>query len=127
MLDKVQALSVTGRSTTDDIVDLDVVIFLAHAAAIHGVGELDENRIFLHDALDVLATNADNSLVVLVGNVERNGRRHFLLDKIQSVLGGLVLVATHIDVEVVFIETIENDLDIACSLSVTADSSLKKV
>ena len=126
MLDKIQALRITGRSATDDIVNLDVVIFLAHATTIHGVGELDEDRVFLHDALDVLATNSNNSFMVLVGHVERNGRRHLLLDKIQSVFGGFILVATHINVEVVLVETIEDDLNIACSLSVNANFFLNR-
>lgn len=113
LLDQVQALRVTSRSAADDIVDLDVIIFLAHATTIHGVGELDKDRVFLHDALNVLATNANDSLVVLVRNVEGNGSGHFLLDKIQAVLGGLILIAAHVDVEVVLVEAIKDDLHVA--------------
>ena len=61
----------------------------------------------------MLATDSDDTLVVLVRDVERDRSRHLLLNEIESVLGGIVLCSTDIDIEVVFIEAIENDLDIA--------------
>ena len=67
----------------------------------------------LHDALDVLATNADNTLMVLVRNVEGNGCRHLLLHQSQTFLHGGVVVCQDVDVEVVLAEVVENDLDIA--------------
>lgn len=115
LLDKVQALSITSRSPADDIVDLDIIIFLAHAATVHGVGELNKHRVLLHDALNVLATNADNTFVVLIGDMERDRSRHFLLNEVETILGRVVLIATNINVEVVLIESIEDDLNIACS------------
>ncbi len=72
LFDKVEALSISGGSSTDDIVYLDVIIFFPSTTTIHCVGEFDEHGIFLHDALDVLATDADDSLVVLIGNMEGN-------------------------------------------------------
>ena len=70
LLDKVEALSISSGSTTDDIVHLDIIIFFPSTTAIHGVGEFDEHGILLHNALDMLATDADDSLVVLIGNME---------------------------------------------------------
>ena len=70
LLDKVEALSISSGGTTDDIVHLDIIIFFSSTTAIHGVGEFDEHGILLHNALDMLATDADDSLVVLIGNME---------------------------------------------------------
>jgi hypothetical protein len=70
LLDKLQVVGVTRRSAADDVVNLDVIVVLANATTVHGVGELDEDRVLLHDALDVLATNANDALVVLVRHVE---------------------------------------------------------
>ena len=113
LLDKVQALCVAGRCAADDIVDLDVVVFFAHSATVHGVGELDKNGVLLHDALDVLSTDSDDPLVVLVRYMEGNGRRHLLFHQIQAILGRIVLVSAHIDVEVVLVESVKDNLDIA--------------
>lgn len=113
LLDKVQALRVTSWCPADDIVDLDVIVFLAHSAAVHGVGEFDENRVLLHDALDVLSTDSDDPLMVLVRYMKGNGRRHFLFHQIQAILRRIVLVSAHIDVEVVLIESVKDNLDIA--------------
>ena len=114
LLDKVQALSVASRGPADNVVNLDVIIFLAHTTTVHGVGELHEDRVLLHDALDMLSTNPDDPLVVLVRHMEGNGSRHLLLHQIQTVLSRLVLVAAHVNVEVVLVETVKDDLDVAC-------------
>ena len=63
----------------------------------------------------MLATNSDNTFVVLIGDMERDRSRHFLLNEVETILGRVVLVATNINVEVVLIESIEDDLNIACS------------
>ncbi len=68
----------------------------------------------LHDALNVLSPNANDSLVVLIRYVEGYRSRHLLLDEGQSRLHRLVVRAAYVDVEVVFIEPIEDDLDAAC-------------
>lgn len=69
----------------------------------------------LHDALDVLTTNTDDAFVVLIRHMERNRCRHFLLHKSEALLHGLISCCHDIDVEVVLVETIENDLHIALS------------
>lgn len=114
LLDKVQTLCIPSGCPTDDVVDLDIVIFLAHTTAVHGVGELDEDRVLLHDALDVLATDSDDSLVVLVRNMERDGRWHLLLDEIKPVPSCLVLIPADVNIEVVLVETIKDDLHVTC-------------
>ena len=114
LLDQVQALRIPRWRPTDDIVDLDIIVLLAHSATVHGVRELDEDGVFLHDTLDVLPTDADDALVVLVRHMERDRRGHLLLDKIQAVLGRFVLVSTDIDVEIVLVEAVKDDLNIAC-------------
>lgn len=110
LLDKVQVLGIAGRRAADDIVDLDVVFLFTVASTVHSVGELDEDRVLLHDALDVLTTDTNDALVVLIRNVERDGRGHLLLNEVKTVLRGFVLGATDYDVEVVLVEAIEDDL-----------------
>lgn len=117
LLDQIKALSIASRRAADDIVNLDVIVILADSTSIHRIGELDEDGVLLHDSLDVLTTDANNALVVLVRDVERYLSRHLLFHEIESVLGSFVLGATHIDVEVVFIEAIKDDLHVACKVS----------
>lgn len=117
MLDKVQTLCVAGWRAADDIVNLDVILLLAHTATIHGVGKLDEDGVFLHDTLDMLAANTNDSLMILIRDMERYRSRHFLLHKIQTVLRGLVLISANVNIEVVLVEAIKDDLHVACSPS----------
>jgi hypothetical protein len=104
-------LGVAGGSPADHIVDFDVLVVLA--ASIQGIGEFDEDGVLLHDALNVLASNSDDALVVLIGDVEGDGSGHLLLNKIETILRSFVLAANNINVEVVFIEAVEDDLNIA--------------
>jgi hypothetical protein len=113
LLNQIEGLGITSWRPADDIVNLDVIIFFAHTAAVHGVGEFDEDGIFLHDALNVLSADSDDSLVVLIRHMERDRSRHFLLNKVKTVLRGLILIATDVDVEVVLVEAIEYDLNVA--------------
>lgn len=113
LLDQIQVLSVTGRSTADDIVDLDVLFLLAETTAVHGIRELDKDRIFLHDTLDMLTTNADNALMVLIGDVERDGRGHLLFDEIKSIFRGFILGTADDNVKVVLVEPIKDNLNAA--------------
>lgn len=113
LFDQVQALSIACRSTANNIVDLDVIIILAHTTAVHGIGKFDKDRVLLHDPLNMLTANTDDSLVVLIGDVEGNRSRHLLLDKIKTALGGLKLVSANINVEVVLVEAIEDNLNVA--------------
>jgi hypothetical protein len=113
LLDKIEVLGVTGWRTTDDVVNLDVVFLLAVAATVHGVRKLHKDRVLLHNALNVLTTDTNDALVVLVRHVERDGRRHLLFDQIEAVLRGLVLGTTNYNVEVVFVESVKHDLHTA--------------
>ena len=61
----------------------------------------------------MLATYANYAFVVLVRNMERDGGWHFLFYKVQSILGSIVLSPTNVDVEVVLIEAVKDDLDVA--------------
>lgn len=61
----------------------------------------------------MLAANTDDSLVVLIGDVEGNRSRHLLLDKIKTALGGFKLVSANVNVEVVLVEAIEDNLNVA--------------
>ena len=116
LLDQIQGLGIPSWSSTNHIVDLDIVVLLTNTAAVHRVREFDEDRIPLHDTLDVLATNANDAFMVLIGHMERDRGRHFLLDELQSILGRIVLCAAYVNVEIVFVEAIENDLDVACPM-----------
>jgi len=64
----------------NDVINLDIIILLAHSTSIHCIGEFYKDGIFLHDALNMLTTNTNNALVILVGNMEGNRGWHFLLD-----------------------------------------------
>lgn len=66
----------------------------------------------------MLTTNADDAFVVLIGYMEGYRSRHLLLHKIKAVLGSFILRPADIDVEIVFIEAIEDDLYIAYATSV---------
>jgi hypothetical protein len=112
LLDQIQALCVSSGCPTNDVVNLDVIVILTDTAPIHGVGELDEHRIFLHDTLDVLTTDADDTLVILIRNMKGDGRGHLLLYQIEPILCRLILSAADIDVEIIFIETVEYYLHI---------------
>jgi len=61
----------------------------------------------------MLTANTDDSLVVLIRDVEGNGSRHLLLNKIKTALGRLKLVSANVNVEVVLVEAIEDNLNIA--------------
>lgn len=61
----------------------------------------------------MLASDTNDTLVVLVGNMKRDGSRHFLLHKIKAIFGSIILRPTYVDVKVVLIETIEYDLYVA--------------
>ena len=113
LFDKIKVLSIASRSTADNIVNLDIVVILSDTTAIHSVGELDKHGVLFHDPLNVLPSNTNDTLVVLVRDVERNRRRHLLFDKVQTVFRCLVLRSTNIDVEIVLVEAVKQDLYVA--------------
>jgi len=116
LLDEIQALCIASGSPTDDIVNLDIIILLSNPTSVHSVGELDEDRIFLHDPLNMLSSNSDDPLVVLIWDVEGDGSRHLLLDKIKAIFGGFILIPAHVDVEIVLVEAIKDDLYVTCRI-----------
>ena len=61
----------------------------------------------------MLATDSDDTLVVLIRYVEGDRSRHLLLHQVKPVLSSVVLCSTDVDIEVVFVEAIEDDLDVA--------------
>lgn len=67
----------------------------------------------LHDTLNVLATNANDALVVLVRHMERDRRRHLLLNQGQTLLHGFIGGSHDVNVKVVFVEAVKDDLHIA--------------
>ncbi len=81
--------------------------------AVHGIRELHEDRVLLHDTLDMLTTDTDNALVVLIGYMERNRSRHLLFHKRQSLLHGVVIGSNDVDVEIILPKALEHDLDVA--------------
>lgn len=113
VLNGIEILGVPGRRAADDVVDLDIVVFAAHAASVHCIRELDKDRVLLHDALNVLSSDANDALVVLVRDMERDGSGHLLLNKGQTLLHRVVAGGHDIDVEVILIEAVEDDLDTA--------------
>lgn len=73
----------------------------------------------LHNTLDVLPSNSDDAFVVLIRHMERDRSRHFLLHKHETLLHGLVAGSHNIDVEIVLVETVKDDLNIACGMLVS--------
>ena len=61
----------------------------------------------------MLPAYADDAFVVLIRDVKRYGGWHFLLYEVQAVFSGIVLSPTNINVEVVLVESIKDDLNIA--------------
>ena len=114
MLDQIKALSIPSRCAADDIVDFNVVILLADTSTIHRIGEFDKDGVLFHDPLNMLAADADDAFMVLIGHMEGYRSGHLLLHKIKTILGSFILRAADVDVEVVFVEAIEDDLYIAC-------------
>lgn len=86
---------------------------LGQRTSIHCVRELHKDRVFLHDALDVGATNTDDAFVILVGDMERDGGGHLLFDQAQPLLHRVVTGGHDINVEIVLVEAIKDDLHIA--------------
>jgi hypothetical protein len=70
LLNKIQALRVSSRSSANDIVHLNVIILLSDSTSIHGIGELDKHGIFLHDSLNVLSSNPNNAFMILVWHMK---------------------------------------------------------
>ena len=61
----------------------------------------------------MLATYANNAFMVLVRNMERYGGWHFLFYKVQAILGSIILSSADVNVEVVLIEAVKDDLNVA--------------
>lgn len=78
------------------------------------IGELDEDRVFLHDALDVLTTDANDALMILIRHMERDGSWHLLLNQTQTLLHRVVGRSIDVNIEVVLAKVLEHDLHVAC-------------
>ena len=61
----------------------------------------------------MLATYSDDTLVILIRYMEGDRSGHLLLDEVKSVLSSVVLCSTNVNIEVVFVEAIEDNLDVA--------------
>lgn len=99
VLNSIKILGIACRSTANNIVDFDVIVLATHSpcsvivshllirsckgkgffsrtaallTSVHSIGELDKDRVLLHDALNVLTANTNNALMVLVGDMERD-------------------------------------------------------
>ena len=101
--------SVLGGSSRDYVVF--VVVVTSESGELFSIGELDVNSIFLHDSLNVLSSNSDDSFVVSFGNVERDFGGKLLLKHRQSVKGTRI-ISSDVDEEIVVVERFELDLDI---------------
>lgn len=107
-------------SSSSRIIPSEMVSITEHCISINGrltsflrVGELDEDRMFLHDALDVLSTNTNDSFVILIGHMERDRGWHLLLYQAQALLHRLIGRSVDVNVEVVFAKVFEHDLNVA--------------
>jgi len=93
----------------------DVVLVIGIATQLSellGVGELDVNPIFLHDPLNAPPANTDDPLMIGFRNVERDLRRKFFLKEGETLENGAV-ASGNLNVEIVIIQRLELDLDVA--------------
>ena len=79
LLEIVEVHGVLGGRPSDNVVL--VVVISAHGGELFGVRELHVHAILLHDALDAATADADDTLMVRLGNVERDLRRQLLLQE----------------------------------------------
>ena len=110
LLEIVQVHGILGRRTGNDVVF--VVIVTTHSRKLLGIRKLDVHTILLHDALDAATSDADDTLMVGLRNVERDLGRQFLLKKGES-LQDRCVIAGDVDQEVVVVEGLKLDLDVS--------------
>ena len=63
----------------------------------------------------MLTSDADDTFVVLIWYVEGDRSWHLLLNQVETILGSVILAANNVNVEVVLIEAVEDDLNVACT------------
>ena len=68
LLEIIQIHGILGRRTGNDVVF--VVIVTTHSRKLLGIRKLDVHTILLHDALDAASSDADDTLMVGLRNVE---------------------------------------------------------
>lgn len=61
----------------------------------------------------MLATDTDDTFVVLVWNMEGNRCWHLLLNKVETLFNGFIVIGTNIDIKVVLVEAVKNNLDVS--------------
>ena len=110
LLEIVQVHGILGRCTGNDVVF--VVIVTTHSRKLLGIRKLDVHTILLHDALDAATSDADDTLMVGLRNVERDLGRQFLLKKGES-LQDRCVIAGDVDQEVVFVESLKLNLHVS--------------
>ena len=110
LLEIVQVHGILGRCTGNDVVF--VVIVTTHSRKLLGIRKLDVHTILLHDALDAATSDADDTLMVGLRNVERDLGRQFLLEKGKS-LQDRCVIAGDVDQEVVFVESLNLNLHVS--------------
>ena len=110
LLEIVQVHGILGRCTGNDVVF--VVIVTTHSRKLLGIRKLDVHTILLHDALDAATSDADDTLMVGLRNVERDLGRQFLLKKSES-LQDRCVIAGDVDQEVVFVESLKLNLHVS--------------
>ena len=87
-----------------------VVLVPAQLSELLGIRKLDVDAVLLHDALNVLAADADDPLVVDLGHMERHLGRQLFLQQAQAIQRACV-IAGSVDEEVVVVEGLELDSD----------------
>ena len=110
LLEIIQIHGILGRRTGNDVVF--VVIVTTHSRKLLGIRKLDVHTILLHDALDAATSDADDTLMVGLRNVERDLGRQFLLKKSEC-LQDRCVIAGDVDQEVVFVESLKLNLHVS--------------
>lgn len=111
LLEVIQIHGILRRSTSNDVVF--VVIITTHRGKLFGIREFNVNTVLLHDALDATTTNADNTLMVSLRNMERDLGRKFFLEQ-RKTLHDRCIIAGNVNQKVVFVKGLELDLHISC-------------
>ena len=109
LLEIVQVHGILGRRTGNDIVV--VVIVTTHSRKLLGIRKLDVHTVLLHDTLDAAASDANDTLVICLWDMERNFCGEFFLEESEALENGCI-GASDVDEEVVVVEGFELDLDV---------------
>lgn len=109
LLEIIQVDGILCRGPSNDIVF--IVTVSAECGKLFGIGKLDIDTILFHNTLNAAAADANDALVVRLGNMKRDFCGEFFLEQEQAGNDACV-VAREIHQKVELVECLKLDLDI---------------